>query len=54
MEKVSIIGSGNVGVAAAFYIAEKGFANIMLIDIMDGKAQGSALLILRTLKIQGS
>ena len=43
MEKVSIIGSGNVGVSAAFYIAEKGFANIMLIDIMDGKAQGSAL-----------
>ncbi len=43
MEKVSIIGSGNVGVAAAFYLAEKGVANIMLIDIIEGKAEGSAL-----------
>ena len=43
MEKVSIIGSGNVGTAAAFYIAEKCTANIMLIDILEGKAEGSAL-----------
>lgn len=43
MDKVSIIGSGNVGVSAAFYLAEKGVANIMLIDIAEGKAKGSAL-----------
>lgn len=43
MEKVSIIGSGNVGVSAAFYLAEKGVANIMLVDILEGKAEGSAL-----------
>ena len=53
MEKVSIIGSGNVGVAAAFYIAEKGFANIMLIDIMDGKAQGSALDLAEASPLRG-
>ena len=43
MDKVTIIGSGNVGVATAFYLAEKGVANIMLIDIAEGKAEGSAL-----------
>ncbi len=53
MEKVSIIGSGNVGVSAAFYIAEKGFANIMLIDIMDGKAQGSALDLAEASPLRG-
>ncbi|MBC8416203.1 MAG: malate dehydrogenase [Candidatus Cloacimonetes bacterium] len=53
MEKVSIIGSGNVGVAAAFYIAERGFANIMLIDIMDGKAQGSALDLAEASPLRG-
>ena len=61
MEKVSIIGSGNVGVAAAFYLAEKGIANIMLIDILEGKAEGSALDLAEAsplrgydIKIQGS
>ena len=61
MEKVSIIGSGNVGVAAAFYLAEKGIANIMLIDILEGKAEGSALDLAEAsplrgydVKIQGS
>ena len=53
MEKVSIIGSGNVGVSAAFYIAEKGFANIMLIDVMDGKAQGSALDLAEASPLRG-
>ena len=61
MEKVSIIGSGNVGVAAAFYLAEKGIANIMLVDILEGKAEGSALDLAEAsplrgydIKIQGS
>jgi len=61
MEKVSIIGSGNVGVAVAFYLAEKGIANIMLIDIIEGKAEGSALDLSEAsplrgydIKIQGS
>ena len=61
MEKVSIVGSGNVGVAAAFYLAEKGIANIMLIDILEGKAEGSALDLAEAsplrgydVKIQGS
>lgn len=53
MEKVSIIGSGNVGVATAFYLAEKGVANIMLIDILDGKAKGSALDLAEASPVRG-
>lgn len=43
MKKVSIIGAGNVGANAAFYIAEKNFADVMLIDIVKGRAKGKAL-----------
>lgn len=53
MEKVSIIGSGNVGVAAAFYLAEKGIANIMLVDILEGKAEGSALDLAEASPLRG-
>ena len=53
MEKVSIIGSGNVGVAAAFYLAEKGVANIMLIDVLEGKAEGSALDLAEASPLRG-
>lgn len=43
MKKVSIIGAGNVGANAAFYIGEKNFADAMLIDIVEGRAKGKAL-----------
>jgi malate dehydrogenase len=43
MKKVSIIGAGNVGANAAFYIGEKNFADVMLIDIVEGRAKGKAL-----------
>ena len=43
MKKVSIIGAGNVGANAAFYIGEKNFADVMLVDIVEGRAKGKAL-----------
>jgi len=43
MKKVSIIGAGNVGANVAFYIGEKNFADVMLIDIVEGRAKGKAL-----------
>lgn len=43
MKKVSIIGAGNVGANTAFYIGEKNFADVMLIDIVEGRAKGKAL-----------
>jgi len=41
--KVSIIGAGNVGATCAFRIAEKGYADIVLLDIIEGLPQGKGL-----------
>jgi malate dehydrogenase len=43
MKKVSIIGSGNVGVNSAFFIAETAAANVTLVDIQEGISTGKAL-----------
>ena len=43
MAAVSVIGSGNVGANTAFFIAEKGIADVALYDIRDGLATGKAL-----------
>src|SRR4030042_1360881 len=43
MKKVTIIGSGNVGVSSALYIAEKRIGDVVLIDIVEGLAKGRAL-----------
>lgn len=44
--KVSIIGAGNVGATTAQKIVENGLADVVLLDIRDGFAQGKALDIL--------
>lgn len=41
--KVSVIGAGNVGATCAFRIAEKGYADIVLLDIIEGLPQGKGL-----------
>ncbi len=43
MAKVSIVGAGNVGAAAAHIIAAKDIADVVLLDVADGLAQGKAL-----------
>ncbi|MGB3479485.1 MAG: malate dehydrogenase [bacterium] len=43
MNKVSIIGSGNVGSSTALYLAEKKIADISLIDVVEGLSEGKAL-----------
>ncbi len=43
MKKVSVIGAGFVGSTAAQRIAEKGLANVVLLDIVEGMPQGKAL-----------
>ncbi len=43
MEKVSIIGSGNVGANTAFFIAEKGITSVVLHDVKEGLSTGKAL-----------
>jgi malate dehydrogenase len=41
--KVSIIGAGNVGATAAYYIAEKVIADIVMVDVVAGMTQAKAL-----------
>ena len=41
--KVAVIGAGNVGASAALYLAERGMADVTLIDIVEGMPQGKAL-----------
>jgi len=43
LNKISIIGVGNVGATCAQRIAERGYADIVLMDIIDGLPQGKAL-----------
>ncbi len=43
MNKVSVIGAGNVGATAVYYIAEKNIADIVMLDIVEGLPQSKAL-----------
>jgi malate dehydrogenase len=52
--KVSVIGSGNVGATLAQRIAEKGYADVVMADIIDGLPQGKGLDILQAGPITGS
>ncbi len=49
--KVSIIGAGNVGATCVQRIAERGYADIVLVDIIEGLPQGKALDILESAPI---
>jgi len=54
ISKVSIIGAGNVGATCAQRIADKGYADIVLVDIIEGLPQGRALDMLESAPILGS
>jgi malate dehydrogenase len=49
--RISIIGVGNVGATCAFRIAEKGYADIVLLDIIEGLPQGKGLDMLEATPI---
>jgi malate dehydrogenase len=51
ISKVSIIGAGNVGATCAQRIAERGYADIVLVDIIEGLPQGRALDMLESAPI---
>ena len=53
MDKVTIIGAGNVGTAAAFYLAENKVSNVLLIDTAEGLAKGKALDLMEAAPIRG-
>ena len=43
MKKITVVGAGNVGTTTAQLIAEKGLADVVLIDVLEGIPQGKAL-----------
>jgi malate dehydrogenase len=52
--KVSVIGAGNVGATLAQRVAERGYADVVLVDIIEGLPQGKGLDMLQTGPITGS
>lgn len=53
MAKVTVIGSGNVGANAAFFIAEKAVSDVALYDINQGLAAGKALDMMEAAPLRG-
>ena len=52
--KVTVVGAGNVGATTAQRIFDKGYADIVLVDIIEGLPQGKALDILESGPVVGS
>ncbi|MBW2056902.1 MAG: malate dehydrogenase [Deltaproteobacteria bacterium] len=53
MNKVSVIGSGNVGATTVKYLAEKGVADLVMIDVVEGMPIGKALDFVQSGPIRG-
>jgi len=53
-KKITIVGGGNVGATCAQRIAEKGYADVVLVDIIEGLPQGKALDIFESAPILAS
>lgn len=50
--KVTVIGAGQVGATAAFLIATKGLADVVLVDVAEGIPQGKALDMMHSRSVQ--
>ena len=51
--KITVVGAGNVGATLAQRVAERGYADIVLVDIVEGLPQGKALDMLQAGPIIG-
>ena len=51
--KITVVGAGNVGATLAQRLAERGYADIVLVDIVEGLPQGKALDMLQAGPIVG-
>jgi malate dehydrogenase len=52
-KKVTVVGAGNVGASCALRLADKGLADVVVVDILDGIPQGKALDILEAGPVAG-
>ena len=50
--KITIVGSGNVGATAAHWIAAKELGDVVLVDIIEGVPQGKGLDLLEAMPIE--
>jgi len=50
--KITVVGSGNVGATAAHWIASKELGDVVLIDIIEGVPQGKGLDLLEAMPIE--
>lgn len=53
MNKVAVIGAGNVGATAAYYMADQNLADIVLVDVVEGMPQSKALDYLHAGPLRG-
>ena len=51
-QKVTVVGGGNVGATAAQRLAEKGVADVVLVDIVEGMPQGKALDLMQAAPVE--
>ncbi len=52
-KKIAVIGAGNVGASCALYLAEANFADVVLVDILEGTPQGKALDLTQAGPVRG-
>jgi malate dehydrogenase len=52
-KKVTVVGAGNVGASCAVRLAEKGLADVVVVDILEGIPQGKALDMLQACPVAG-
>jgi len=53
-KKITVVGAGNVGATAAQRLFERGYADIVLVDIVEGLPQGKALDMLESGPVLGT
>lgn len=53
MPKITVVGAGNVGAQCVYMLAQKGFSDLVLLDVVDGLPQGKALDIMQAGAVEG-
>ncbi|MDP8248747.1 MAG: malate dehydrogenase [Candidatus Tritonobacter lacicola] len=53
MNKVSVVGAGNVGATIGLLLAQKEIADVVLLDVVEGIPQGKALDMMEAAPLQG-
>jgi len=52
-KKVTVVGAGNVGASCAIRLADRGLADVVVVDVLEGIPQGKALDMLQACPVAG-